>query len=176
MSQNISTPTRRSNVTAALFTSATDEWGTPQEFFDVLDAEFHFTLDPCATPSSAKCDRYFTKKVDGLAQPWSGRVFMNPPYGRVIGAWLRKAWQESQQGATIVCLIPARTDPVYWHDYVMRAAEVRFVRGRLRFDDQDGGRRNSAPFPSVVVVFRPDSQGPPVVSAMARVTGEAEVA
>lgn len=88
---------------------------------------------------------------DGLAQSWANEtVFMNPPYGRVIGDWIAKAYEESQKGATVVCLIPARTDTRYWHDYVMKAAEIRLVRGRLKF----GNGKNSAPFPSAVVVFQ----------------------
>lgn len=100
--------------------SKTNEWATPQDFFDRLDEEFDFTLDPCATPENAKCSRYFTKGGDGLSQDWSGdRVFMNPPYGREIGKWVKKAYEESQKGALVVCLIPARTDTSYWHEFVI---------------------------------------------------------
>jgi phage N-6-adenine-methyltransferase len=134
------------------FSSATPEWSTPREFFDKLDAEFRFTLDPCCTEENRKCPRYFTAEVDGLSQPWAGeRVYMNPPYGRTIGLWMRKAWQESQLGAImVVCLVPARTDTSWWHDYAMKG-EIRFIRGRLKF----GGHKNSAPFPSAVVIFNP---------------------
>ena len=132
------------------FSSQRHDWTTPQDFFDKLDAEFGFTLDPCCLHETAKCAKHFTPEEDGLAQDWSGDVvFMNPPYGREIGKWVRKAYDESQRGATVVCLIPARTDTAYWHDYAMRG-EVRFVRGRLKF----GGSSVGAPFPSAVVIFR----------------------
>ena len=107
---------------AVHFSAASNEWATPQDFFDVLDAEFGFTLDPCATAENAKCAQYFTQSDDGLSQPWEGMVFMNPPYGREIGAWVAKAHSESLKGATVVCLIPARTDTRYWHEYVIGGA------------------------------------------------------
>ena len=135
-----------------LRTSNTPEWATPQDFFDELDEEFGFTLDVCATPENAKCERYFTEADDGLAQDWSGEVcWMNPPYGRVIGGWMRKAYEESQKGATVVCLVPARTDTAWWWDTAMKVWPhgIRLVRGRLKFGDGQG----SAPFPSAVVVF-----------------------
>lgn len=137
-------------LSKGLFTSQTGEWATPQDFFDRLDDEFHFTLDACATPENAKCERYYTKEQDGLAQPWQGVVWVNPPYGREIGKWVRKAYESSLQGAAVVCLLPARTDTAWWHDYCTKG-EVRFIRGRLKF----GGSKNSAPFPSAVVIFRP---------------------
>lgn len=144
-----------------MFSSETDQWATPQAFFDRLNAEFNFTLDPCADDTNHKCDLYFTKEDNGLAQDWRAHtVFMNPPYGRVIGDWIRKAYEESQKGATVVALIPSRTDTTYWHEYVMKAAEIRFVRGRLKFGDG----RNSAPFPSAVVVFKPGKNAPKVSS------------
>lgn len=149
-------------INSSLFSSASMEWETPQEFFDRLDAEFHFDLDVCATAENAKCARYFTPEEDGLAQEWGGTCFMNPPYGREIGKWVRKAYEEAQKGATVVCLLPARTDTAWWHDYVMRAVEIRFIRGRLRF----GGAANGAPFPSAVVVFRPGGNHQPVVKSM----------
>lgn len=130
------------------FSSATDLWSTPQDFYDKLDAEFHFTLDPCATSDNAKCAKFYTEADDGLSQSWDGEVvFMNPPYGRAIRHWIKKA---SEAKATVVCLVPARTDTSYWHDYVIGGgAEVRFIRGRLKF----GGHNNSAPFPSAIVIF-----------------------
>ncbi len=132
------------------YSSATEEWSTPQEFYDQLDGEFHFTLDPCATVENAKCANFYTKEDDGLSKDWHGVVFMNPPYGRAIKHWIKKAYEESLKGATVVCLIPARTDTSYWHEYVIGGgAEVRFIKGRLKF----GGHTNSAPFPSAVVVF-----------------------
>lgn len=133
----------------AIFSSKTDEWATPRGLFDELDREFHFETDVCATKENAKCARFFTWQQDGLAQK-RGACWMNPPYGRTIGKWVRKAWEASREGATVVCLLPARTDTAWWHDYCMRG-EVRFIRGRLKFGDSKSG----APFPSAVVVFRP---------------------
>ena len=133
------------------FSSKSGEWDTPQGFFDKLDKQFNFTLDPCATEASTKCTKYFTEEDDGLAQSWKGHtVFCNPPYGRHIGEWLKKAYAESRQHNTlVVMLVPSRTDTKWWHDYVMRAKEVHLVRGRLKFGNSD----NAAPFPSAVVVF-----------------------
>jgi phage N-6-adenine-methyltransferase len=141
----------------------TTEWETPQHFFDALNAEFGFTLDVAASPTNAKCPRYFTPKDDGLTQPWTGVCWMNPPYGRTIGAWMRKAYEASRQGTTVVCLLPARTDTLWWHTYAYHG-EIRFVPGRLTF----GGAAHPAPFPSVVVVFRP-----PVRQASIEVAGTA---
>lgn len=137
--------------TAIMFSSATDLWSTPQDFFDELNAEFNFTLDPCATRENAKCARFFTVEDDGLKQDWQGEtVFCNPPYGREIGKWVKKCYEESKKpGTTVVMLIPARTDTSYFHDYIYgKAREIRFIRGRLKFGDA----KNSAPFPSMVVV------------------------
>lgn len=163
---------RSSNVDKGMFTSTIDNWSTPQALFAALDAEFGFSIDAAASPANAKCGRYFTRHDDGLAQQWDGTVWLNPPYGRGIGAWVRKAWESSQAGATVVCLIPARTDTSYWHDYVMRAAEVRFIAKRIAFDHPDGDGHvttaHNAPFPSVVVVFRPGHDGRPAMSAMSR--------
>jgi phage N-6-adenine-methyltransferase len=136
-------------VNPGMYSSATDEWATPQAFFDLLDQEFHFTLDVCARPENAKCRTFFTREVDGLRQPWSGRCWMNPPYGREIVRWVRKAYEESLQGAIVVCLVPARTDTAWWHDYCTKG-EIRFLRKRLSF----GGASSSAPFPSAIVIFR----------------------
>ena len=132
-----------------MFSSRSDEWETPQWLFDQLHTEFCFRLDVCATADNAKCERYYTKAEDGLAQDWSGVCWMNPPYGREINRWIEKAYESSLGGATVVCLLPSRTDTKWWHEYVMRG-EVRFLRGRLKF----GGSKNSAPFPSAVVIFR----------------------
>ncbi len=136
------------------FSSKSTEWETPQNLFDNLDAKFGFTTDVCATPESAKCAHYYTPEEDGLRQTWSGNCWMNPPYGREIGKWVKKAYESAQEGATIVCLLPSRTDTAWWHDYVLRAeaegfADITFVRGRLKF----GSSKNSAPFPSVIVFF-----------------------
>lgn len=122
-------------LNAGMMSSTTDEWATPQDFFDGLNQEFGFGLDVCATAENAKCDAYYTKKQNGLAQAWhksAAVCWMNPPYGRQIGAWMKKAYEESQKGVTVVCLVPARTDTAWWHDYAMRGS-VRFVRGRLKF-------------------------------------------
>lgn len=150
-------------VNSGLFTSTTDEWPTPQGFFDTLAAEFGFTVDVCASQGNAKCERYFDRAVDGLAQQWTGVAWMNPPYGRGIDRWVRKAYESARVGATVVCLLPARTDTAYWHDYVMRASELRLIRGRLHFTGAHHQGRlaagqtvaHNAPFPSAVVVFRP---------------------
>lgn len=131
------------------FSSATEMWATPQEFFDKYNEKFGFKTDVCASPENAKCDVYFTEQMDGLSQKWTGPCWMNPPYGRTIKAWMRKAYESSLGGATVVCLVPARTDTAWWHEYAIKG-EIEFIRGRLKF----GGHKNSAPFPSAVVVFR----------------------
>ena len=136
----------------ALFSSRTDEWSTPQNVFEELNKEFHFNLDPCATKDNAKCRKFFTKAQDGLKQNWQGyNVFCNPPYGRKIKEWVRKAYEESlKPKTTVVMLIPARTDTSYFHDYIYGKAEIRFIRGRLKF----GNAKNSAPFPSMIVIYK----------------------
>jgi phage N-6-adenine-methyltransferase len=133
------------------FSSATDLWATPQWLFDLLDAEFDFNIDVCALPENAKCRRFLSPQDDGLLRPWKGTCWMNPPYGRTVERWVQKAHQSALEGATVVCLLPARTDTHWWHRHVVHAAEVRFLRGRLRF----GRAEHSAPFPSMIVVFRP---------------------
>lgn len=135
-----------------LFSSQSNEWATPPELFSKLDAEFGFTLDPCATDDNHKCPKYYTQEDDGLRQNWGGeRVFCNPPYGRAIGEWVRKCSDEAKKpGTLVVLLIPARTDTAYFHDYIYhKTRDIRFLRGRLRF----GGATNSAPFPSMIVIF-----------------------
>ena len=122
-----------------MFSSASTDWSTPADTFHALNQEFHFNDDPCP----------IIPRSDGLSRPWGTSTFVNPPYGREIGKWLKKAYEESQQGKTIVCLIPSRTDTSWWHSYVMKAKEIRFIRGRLKF----GGSKNSAPFPSAIVIF-----------------------
>ena len=134
-------------ITHGLFSSVTDMWETPQNFFDELDKEFHFSCDVCAIEENAKCAKFYTPEQDGLKQTWGGVCWMNPPYGREIGKWVKKA---SESNATVVCLLPARTDTRWFHDYIYGKAEIRFVRGRLKF----GNSKNTAPFPSMVVVFR----------------------
>ena len=135
--------------------SKTNEWETPIDLYKKLDDEFHFTLDPCATDNNAKCERYFTIADNGLAHEWDNDiVFMNPPYGRDKGRWIKKAYGESLRGATVVCLIAARTDTSYWHDYIFNKAEIRFLRGRLCFKRADGSG-DRAPFPSAIVIYKP---------------------
>ncbi len=130
------------------FSSAKDDWETPTPLFDVLHAEFGFTLDVCASKENAKVRPYFTRTDDGLSQEWSGVSWMNPPYGRAISAWVEKAYRSAKTGTTVVCLVPARVDTAWWFNYC-QFGEIRFLRGRLKF----GGHSNSAPFPSAVVVF-----------------------
>lgn len=146
-------------LSAVHFSSATVEWATPQALFDELHAEFGFTLDVCATTENAKCPCFFTREANGLAKDWRGHVcWMNPPYGRTIGAWVGKA---ATCGALVVALLPARTDTRWWHDFIWDAerhrpragVQVRLRKGRLKF----GGAKAGAPFPSVVVVFNPRS-------------------
>lgn len=138
--------------TKVLFSSKEEKWATPQDFFDKLNDEFHFTLDAAASPDNAKCPVYFTEEQNGLAQSWEGHtVWCNPPYCRKTGAWVKKAWEEHQRtGCTVVMLLPSRTDVRWFHDYILGKAEIRFIKGRLKF----GGNKNSAPFPSIVVIYR----------------------
>lgn len=138
----------------AIFSSDNMNWCTPQEFFEQLNEEFHFTLDAAASHKSAKCKKYFTPQDDGLKQPWNNNiVFCNPPYGKDICKWVRKAYEESKRGTTVVLLIPSRTDTKYFHDYIYGKAELRFVRGRLKFTDENGMTKGSSPFPSLLVVY-----------------------
>ena len=139
------------NIQACL-SSKTDNWATPQDFFDNLNEEFHFTLDPCANEENHKCNLFYTKEQDGLTKDWGGHVvFCNPPYGKEIADWVRYSYEQSQKpNTTVVMLIPARTDTRYFHDYIYGKAEIRFIKGRLKFGDATTG----APFPSMVVVYR----------------------
>lgn len=134
-------------INKGLFSSKTDQWATPQEFFDELDREFHFDLDPCADESNHKTPEYFTKEQDGLLQDWSGRrVFCNPPYGRAIAAWVEKAYREgTKDGTIVVMLIPARTDTRYFHDFILHRSEIRFVPGRLKFGSGGGDLAQKTP-------------------------------
>ena len=130
--------------------AVTDVWATPQWLFDALNKEFGFTLDPCSDGENAKCEKFYTTAENGLLRDWGTEVvFMSPPYSE-IAEWMRKAYGASQEGATVVCLIPARTDTAWWHRFCMKS-EIRLLRGRLKFGDSD----NSAPFPSAIIVFRP---------------------
>lgn len=138
-------------VNKTLFSSNSDEWATPQDFFDEMNNEFGFDLDVCATDENHKCNEYFTKEQDGLSKNWGGRrVWLNPPYSQ-IDKWVEKAFRETRNDNTIVVmLIPSRTDTRYFHNYIYQRTEIRFVKGRLKFGDSKG----SAPFPSMIVIFR----------------------
>lgn len=138
-------------INTGFTSSGTCEWSTPQELFNRLHREWHFTLDVCATPENAKLERYFDLNCDGLKQSWADeRCWMNPPYGRGIGSWVEKAWREvaEYRCPLVVCLLPSRTDTAWWHEYCTRGV-VTFIRGRLRF----GNSNENAPFPSAIVVF-----------------------
>jgi len=143
-------------INNGLMTSNTNEWYTPKELYNKLNEEFNFTLDPCCTEKSRKCEKYFTKKENGLIHDWSNNnVFMNPPYGNDIKYWIEKAYLESLKDNTIVvALIPARTDTSYWHNFIFnKASDIRFLKGRIKFEKEDGTLGNSAPFPSAVIVW-----------------------
>ena len=136
-------------INDGLFISKTDMWATPQDFFDELDKEFRFTLDPCSTHENAKCKKHYTIEDDGLSKDWTGEtVFCNPPYGKEIGKWVKKCMESG--GGTRVALLPARTDTRWFHNYVYGKAEIRFIKGRLKFGDS----KNSAPFPSMVTIWK----------------------
>lgn len=136
--------------TEVMFSSKTDMWATPQDFFDKLNEEFNFTVDVCAIPENAKCEKFFTPEMNGLKQEWTGVCWCNPPYGREIGKWVEKAYIASTLGATVVMLLPARTDTKWFHEYIYNKAEIRFIKGRLKF----GNSKTAAPFPSMVVIYR----------------------
>ena len=141
-------------ITKGLMSSLTDQWATPRDLFDELNRQHNFTLDVCASDWNYKCNRYFTIDDDGLAQDWGQEVcWMNPPYGRTIGLWMRKAAEAAELGATVVCLVPARTDTAWWHDYAMRG-QIEFIRGRVKFVNESG-RSDPAPFPSAIVTLHP---------------------
>jgi site-specific DNA-methyltransferase (adenine-specific) len=143
------------------FSSKSDEWSTPNWLFDLLDAECAFTRDACAKKENAKCQRYFSPEVDGLNQEWPpGEVlWLNPPYSD-CARWVEKAYLSALAGATVVCLIPARTDTIYWHRFIAKGAyEIRFLKGRLKFGDA----KSSAPFPSAIVIFKPGKNSGPRV-------------
>ena len=161
-------------LSKALFSSTKEDWATPQDFFDKLDEEFHFDLDPCADAENAKCKEYFTKEENGLLKDWGGgrRVFCNPPYGRTsTGEWIRKCYEEAKKpGTVVVALIPARTDTRFFHDYIYHKAEIRFIKGRLKFD----GCKNAAPFPSMVVIFGKEKEHEETEHAGSRGAGKEE--
>ena len=137
-----------------VMTSSEDmTWETPQEWFNYLHLEFKFTLDPCCVFETAKCKKFYTPNDDGLSKSWQDeRVFMNPPYGREIPKWMKKAYEEARDnGALVVCFVPARVDTEWWHRYAAKATEIRFPVGRVRFQNATA----SAPFPIAIVIFRP---------------------
>lgn len=143
------------------------EWETPQEFFDELNKEFKFVLDPCASRENRKCNFYFSKEFNGLSKSWTEykSIFMNPPHTKEIGKWLKKAYETSQLGSTIVCLIQGRSsDTKWWHDYVMKASEIRYIKDRLHFGINK--TFNRANISSIVVVFRSYCQGPPKICSI----------
>lgn len=144
------------NGDSVCFSRKSDEWETPQDLFDLLDKEFKFKIDASASYENSKCTMFWELKYDSLKQHWGlsaryykGSIWLNPPYSK-IGPFIKKAYEESLKGATVVCLIPSRTDTKWWHEYVMKADEIRFIKGRLKF----GNSKNTAPFPSCIVVFR----------------------
>ena len=138
--------------TELMFSSEKEDWETPQDFFDNLNSEFGFTLDAAASLTNHKCDKYYSIENNGLEQEWDQSTYCNPPYGRGVFSWVQKAYFESLKGKTIVMLLPARTDTRWFHEFILGKAEIRFIKGRLKF----GGSKNSAPFPSMVVVYRGD--------------------
>ncbi|HIR53344.1 MAG TPA: adenine methyltransferase [Candidatus Onthovicinus excrementipullorum] len=144
-------------INQGLFQSTKQDWGTPQDFFDEINKEFDFELDVASNGDNAKCERYYTPVTDGLSSPWrvspGKSVFCNPPYGRELPKWVKKAFEESRSGTKIVLLIPARTDTSYFHDYIYGKAEIRFIRGRMRFEDCRGKSCGTAPFPSMLVIY-----------------------
>jgi len=156
-------------INKGLFSNNSDEWGTPQDLFDKLNEEFHFTLDVCASKQSAKCKKYFTKEDNALIQDWSNDIcFMNSPYSRIQDKFVKKAKEESDKGSTVVCLLPARTDTKRFFNYIWdenlhkprERVEIRFVKGRLKFEsfgNKTGCKyfNNAAPFPSMIVIFYP---------------------
>lgn len=132
--------------TEVMFSSKTEMWETPQDFFDKYDAIYHFTTDVCATSENAKCEHYYSPEENGLTQEWKGNCWCNPPYGKDIAKWIQKAIESS---AITVMLLPARTDTKWFHELVLPNAKVEFIKGRLKF----GGSKNYAPFPSMIAVF-----------------------
>jgi site-specific DNA-methyltransferase (adenine-specific) len=146
-------------ISETLFSSKSTEWRTPLDLFLKLDEEFGFELDAAATEENSLCHMHYSEEDDALSDdnPWHpfNTVFINPPYGRGIGAWCEKAWKETQKGATVVMLMPARTDTIWFHEWVYGRAEIRFLKGRLKFLDEQGNKLNAAPFPSMVVVYKP---------------------
>lgn len=145
------------------FESKTPEWETPQDLFNELDREFHFTLDVASTHENTKCEKHYTAEEDGLSQEWSGVVWCNPPYGKQVKKWIKKAYEEfAKHKNTIVMLLPARTDTLWFHNYILGKAEVRFIKGRLRFNNVS----TDAPFPNMIVIYK-EKQKEKIIEALA---------
>lgn len=142
--------------TQVMFSTGKDDWETPQYLFEQLDSEFHFTLDPCCTSENKKCKKFYTEADNGLVRDWEGEtVFVNPPYSsKQQDLWVKKCYEESLKGTTVVALLPARTDTKRFHQYILNKADIRFIEGRLKF----GGGKNSAPFPSMIVIWKGDKK------------------
>lgn len=159
------TPHDQKVIFSSVKTGGSDCWTTPKDFFFRLDAEFHFDLDAAASAENALCPKFYTEAEDGLRQRWEGSVFVNPPYSQCKD-WIAKAYAESTRGATVVCLVPSRTDVAWFHDFCLPYAEIRFIRSRLKF----GGSKNSAPFPSLLAIFRPPTPSAPAPVSEVRAT------
>lgn len=144
----------------SLFSSNNDDWETPNTLFNSIDRQYHFVADLAASPKNAKCKQFFAKSDNALLQDWSqysGSKWLNPPYGRQIGKWVKKAYESSKENSDpIVMLLPARTDTRYWHDYIFGKASVEFIKGRIKFE-HDGASIGTAPFPSAIIVYNSKS-------------------
>lgn len=141
-----------------LFSSDKTNWRTPQWLLDELDKEFDFFLDAAADETNAKCADFLTEEDDALSMNWDcgGTIWVNPPYGRTLTPqWVKKMSEQCDRGNLIVALLPARTDTRWFHQYIYKKHEVRFIKGRLKFQDNDGNTLSAAPFPSMLVIFRP---------------------
>ena len=145
------------NMTKGLTSTGNIVAETPKYLFDRISSIFNFSLDVCALPENAKCENYYTPKDDGLSKPWRGGVWCNPPYGREISSWVKKAYEESQKeyNSFVLMLLPARTDTKWWWEYVQGKATLFFIKGRVKFGDHNVG----APFPSVLALYMKDFQG-----------------
>jgi phage N-6-adenine-methyltransferase len=142
------------------------DWKTPVMLFAALDSEFHFSVDVCASPWNAQCEKYFTIENNGLSQEWNGVCWCNPPFDESQKLWVRKAWEEAQRGCTVAVIIPGNYhDSEWWHKYALRASEIRYMRGRARFLNEEGKETSMR---TILLIFRPYSQGPPVVKSIDR--------
>ena len=137
-------------INSSIYSSNKPDWSTPNYLFDLLNTEFNFTIDVCANELNKKCNAFYSIEEDGLSKSWNGIIWMNPPYGRGIDKWIEKAYKSSLDGCICVCLVPVRSDTKWWHKYVMKASEIRFLTKRLSFE----GSNNKAPFPAAIVIFK----------------------